>query len=509
MSKLTLLLTVILFSVTQLSFSQNNELPSFITDSLDSYITKTINEWQIPGIAIGIVKDGKVIYEKGFGVKKIGESDKVDNNTLFMIGSNTKAFTGTAMAMLEYEKKCSLNDKVIKWLPQFKMHDEWVTKNTNLTDILCHRLGFDTFQGDFMYFDSDLSDAQMFEKIGKVTPMYDFRTKWGYCNAGFFVAGEAIEAITGKEWGDFLQERIFTPLEMNNTFTKVNDIKISTNASVGHSFIDNKMSAIPYGGLDLLGPAASISSSVADMNHWTMALLDSGKHNGNIVIPQQAVNRTRKPESIVGQGGHAYNKNLFKLYGLGWNLSDYENVEIVSHTGGVHGYLTSVSLVPELNLGIVILTNTDQNWAFEALKWEIVDAFMDLPYRNYCGVWHNYFQNKFEHDSTNSVVLRDSINMNIKPELSLKKFAGSYSNEVYGKIELKNSKKHLTMTFEHHPNLTAKLEYIDNNRFLCTFSNTGHGVSILPFTVDKKDVLSFILSVSPNLEHTTYKFSKE
>lgn len=509
MKKISLLLTVILLTITQLTFSQNTPIPSFVTDSLDSYVANAMEQWQIPGIAIGIVKDGEVILEKGYGVKKLGSESNVDENTLFMIGSNTKAFTGTAIAMLEYDKKCSLNDKVAKWLPQFKMHDEWVTKNANLTDILCHRLGFETFQGDFMYFDSDFTDAEMFEIMGKVKPLYDFRTKWGYCNAGFFVAGEAIESITGKEWGSFMQEQIFTPLGMNNTFTKVNDIKIATNASKGHSFVNNKLEVIPYGGLDLLGPAASISSSIADMNNWTMALLDSGKHDGNIVIPQKAIERTRKAESIVRKGGHAYNKNQFKLYGLGWQLSDYEGIEIVSHTGGIHGFVTSVTMVPEVNLGVVVLTNTDQNWVYEALKWEIVDAFMELPYRDYCGNWNKYFQNSLTKDSTKNAILRDSVEIKIKTNLALKKFAGSYANEVYGKVELKNEKDYLFMTLEHHPEITGKLEYIGNNRFLCTYSQVGQGIQVFPFIINEKNVISFTLSVSGNLEFTTYEFIKD
>jgi len=508
MKKYSILLGLLLLLLPQLLKSQNTATPAFITDSIDNYINKTISMWQIPGLAIGIVKDGNIILEKGYGVSKLGEDNMVDKNTLFMIGSNTKAFTATALAMLEDDKKCSLNDKVVKWLPQFKMHDTWVTKNANLTDILCHRLGFETFQGDFMYFDSDLSDSAMFEKIGSIKPMYDFRTKWGYCNAGFFVAGKAIEAIAGKEWGAFLQERIFNPLQMNRTFTKVNDMRIVPNASTGHSFVNNTLKPIPYGGLDLLGPAASIGSCVADMDKWTMALLDSGKFENNVIIPQKTIERTRKPESIIGNGRHAYNKNIFKLYGLGWQLSDYEGIKMVSHTGGVHGYVTSVTLVPKYNLGIVILTNTDQNWAYEALKWVIVDAFMDLPYHDYCGNWHNYFQKKITKDSLQIQQWHDSASMSIKTTLALNKYAGNYTSNVYGKIELKAEKGYLLMTLEHHPELTGKLEHIGNNRFLCTYSNSAYGTKVLPFIIDGKKVKSFTLSVADNLEFTTYEFVK-
>ena len=153
------------------------ETPSFITDSLDNYVKRALEQWQIPGAAVLIVKDGKVVIEKGYGIKELGKDDKVDENTLFMIGSNTKAFTGTALAILEQEGKCKLDDKVIKYLPDFKMKNEWVTKELNLVDIVTHRMGLQTFQGDFMYWTSDLTSDEVIEKFGKLTPNYTFRTK--------------------------------------------------------------------------------------------------------------------------------------------------------------------------------------------------------------------------------------------------------------------------------------------------------------------------------------------
>ncbi len=288
------LISFLLFSVLLLVFNiktiaQDKTIPSFITDSLDNYIEDVIHDWNLPGLAIGVVKDGEIVVQKGYGFLSMDKQKPVDENTLFMIGSNTKAFTATSMAMLENDKKCSLNDPVTKWVPKFKMHDPWVTQHANLIDIMSHRLGFETFQGDFMYFDTDLTHDEMLEKIGSVTPKYDFRTKWGYCNAGFFVAGEAIKSISGMNWNEFVKQRILTPLKMTRTCTTVDEIKKSDNAATGHTIYDFKLRTIPYGGLDLLGPAGSISSCVKDMNHWTMTLLDSGKYEGRVIIPQQAI----------------------------------------------------------------------------------------------------------------------------------------------------------------------------------------------------------------------------
>ena len=191
-------------------FSQNIE-PSFVKDSIDNYINKALVEWKIPGVAVCVIKDGKVLLMKGYGVKEKGTNDKVDENTLFMIGSNSKAFTATALAMLEVEKKLSLDDKVQKWLPDFKLYDPWVAKEAMIRDLLCHRLGFETFQGDFMFFDSDLTTKEMRERFGKLKPLYGFRSKWGYTNAAFMTAGEIIPKVTGQSWAAYLKEKIFTP----------------------------------------------------------------------------------------------------------------------------------------------------------------------------------------------------------------------------------------------------------------------------------------------------------
>ncbi|MGD9993505.1 MAG: serine hydrolase [Salinivirgaceae bacterium] len=490
-------------------FSQTSEIPAFIADSLEQYINKALEAWNIPGVAVGIVKDGQVILEKGFGVKQLGSPNPVDENTLFMIGSNTKAFVGTAMALMEHEKVWSLNDKVIHWVPEFRMADAWVTQQATLTDIVSHRMGFETFQGDFMYFDSDLSDAQMFDKIGSVPPLYDFRAKWGYCNAGYFVAGKAIEKATGKPWDHYLKERIFSPLQMHRTFTRVADIANDANASKPHSFVNYELAEIPYGGLDLLGPAASMSAGIADLNRWTMALLDSGRMEGKTVLPQKVIDRSRKPESLIGNGRHVFNKNLFRLYALGWNLMDYEGKKVVSHTGAVHGFLSSVTLVPELNLGVVVVTNTEQNYFYEALKWEIVDAFMELPYRNYSDLYLNFFLRNLNKEKADVEAWRDSVALEQKPAVKLSAFTGTYLSPVYGKGVIKTQGKHLELTLEHHKNLQVKLEHMGQNRFLATYSNPLDGIKVFPFTLENGMVKSFVLSVNERLEFTTYTFIKQ
>lgn len=496
------------FFISNHCFSQTDSLPSFVKDSLDIYVNRALTEWQIPGVSVCIVKNGKLVWMKGYGVKEMGTADKVDENTLFMIGSNSKAFTATALAILDADKKLSLDDKVQKWLPDFKLYDPWVAKEANIRDLLCHRLGFETFQGDFMFFDSDLTTAQMREKFGKLKPMYSFRSKWGYTNAAFMTAGEIIPKVTGKTWAEFLKEKIFTPLGMNNTLALSKDIPLAANKATAHTVVMGELKKVAYGKIDALAPAGSISSSVNDMSKWVMALLNNGKVDGKEIISAKAIAETRTPQSILGNGGHMFNKAHFSLYGLGWMLEEYAGKKIVSHTGGVNGFVTSVCLIPEEKLGIVVLTNTDANSFFEALRNEIEDAYLGLPYRNYSKVYRSYQWADEEQKMKEWKEIHDSIALNPTTELPLTAYAGEYMHNIYGKMNIKLENAKLIMRFEHHKGRYGTMEPLGGNRFFCTYNDPLYGMKKLEFTVANKKVKSLTVKVADFVEFTPYEFIK-
>ena len=498
---------LLLFFTCQFLHAQNN-IPVFVKDSLDIYVQRGLERWQLPGVAVCIVKDGEVVISKGFGLKDIGKNEKVDENTLFMIGSNTKAFTGTLLALLENEEKCQLSDKVQRWLPDFQMNDPWIAKEMNLVDIVSHRMGFETFQGDFMYWTSDLTDDGVIEKFGKLKSLYGFREKYGYTNAGYAVAGKVIERISGLTWSDYLKTKILEPLKMNRTIPLSDELASMTNIALPHTTIDGKTVVIPIPQIDNMAPCGSISSSVNDMSKWLIAQLDSGKFEGNEVIPFSVINQTRKPATIVGRTRHPFNKTHFNLYGLGWGLQDYENREIVSHTGGVNGFVTSVTLIPAENLGIVVLTNTDQNPFFMSLRWEIIDAYLGLPYRDY----DNYFYERQVKAKTNEEnrfkELKDSVDMKLAPVLSLKEFAGRYEHEIYGYLDLTEKDGFLEMKLQHHSKLIGKLESLGGTRFLSTYNDPIFGYKPVEFKVENGKISGFTLSVHEFIEMTTYDFIK-
>ncbi len=488
--------------------AQTDSLPSFAKDSMDSYINKALVDWEIPGAAVCIVKDGKVVLMKGYGVKEKGGSDKVDENTLFMIGSNSKAFTATALAMLDNDKKLSLDDKVTKWIPQFKLDNKAAGEQAIIRDMLSHRIGFRTFQGDFTYWTSNLSRKEVIEKMGYIKAEYPFRTTWGYTNAGFVVAGEMIPKASGMQWEDFMKQKIFTPLGMNRTLALSRDFPNATNKCSAHTIANGQLIKIPFCQIDNLAAAGSIGSSVNDMSHWVIAQLNKGRYNDQQAIPAAAIAQTWLPHSILGNGGHVFNTGHFSLYGLGWFLEEYCGKKIVSHTGGVNGFVTSVTLLPEEKLGIVVLTNTDQNAFYEALKWEIADAYLGKPYRNYSKTYLDFSNQRKKGTETTEKKMADSVALRLNPSLPLSNYTGTYFNGVYGTMNVLQEAGELKMKFSHHPQMYARLEAIGDNRFYATFTDPEFSKAVFPFTVRDGKVTSVTVKVADFIEYGAYEFKK-
>ncbi|GAA4100315.1 serine hydrolase [Mucilaginibacter panaciglaebae] len=501
------LLCCILLS--NLTYAQDVNRTAFIKDSIDVYINRAMTNWRIPGVAVCIIKDNHIVLMKGYGVKELGIPAKVDENTLFMIGSNTKAFTATAMAMLQEQKKLSLDDNVSKYLPWFKLENKDATNQLIIRDLLCHRIGFKTFQGDFTFYNSNLSRLQVMEKLGQIKATYPFRTKWGYTNSAFLTAGEIIPKVSGKSWEAYLKDNIFAPLGMTNTLALTADMPKSFNRTVPHTLIDERLSAVPYGQLDNMAAAMSICSSVNDMSKWVMAQLNSGKVGARQVIPENAILATRQPQDYVGSIRHVNGETNYELYGLGWFLQDYAGHRIVMHDGGVTGYVSSVTLVPQDHLGIVILTNTDENSFYEALRWEIMDAYFKLPYQNYSDKYLASYKASASNDQAVIKKLRDSVMMNLQPAQPVSAYLGRYHNDLYGDMTITQGEGNsLEARFEHHPKMFVKMQPVGGNRFFATFSDPIYGKTVFPFTVQAGRITSVRVKVADFVEQDPYNFKK-
>jgi len=266
---------------------------------------------------------------------------------------------------------------------------------------------------------------------------------------------------------------------------------------------------VPFGRLENMAPAGSISSSAADLSHWMLMQLDSGRYEGRRIVPYAAIAQTRTPASILGNGGSLFNRGHFALYGLGWFLEEYEGRKIVSHTGGVNGFVTSVTLVPEEKLGIVVLTNTDANSFYEALKWELMDAFLGLPYRNYSQVYLGFAQRQEDAAAKWLSQKKDTVALHLPASVPVTALAGRYRHPVYGTMEIKMENGNPVARFAHHKGRFAVLESLGGNRYLASINDPLYGTKVWPFTIVNGKVQSVTVTVADFVEFTPYEFIKE
>jgi CubicO group peptidase (beta-lactamase class C family) len=490
-------------------FEFPEKTPGFIMDSLDSYIQRGMKQWQIPGLAIAVVKDGYAVISKGYGVNEFGKEVKVDENTLFIIASNSKLFTGTSIAKLDFEKKLSLNDKVTQYIPWFKLYDSNATKMANVRDMLCHRLGTKTFQGDFTFWDSDLPKDSIVWKMRYLKPPGEFRQDYGYCNSGFLVAGQILEKVTGQTWENYVQQNILTPLGMTNTYMNTAGLANRTNVAAPHNNLYTSITRIPFDNVDNLGPATSMVSNVKDLTHWLMFQLDSGRYEGKQIIPWQVLQKTRDANILTGSRKSSAFPTHFRAYGLGLFMTDYAGRQVYWHTGGAFGHVTNVCFVPEEKLGITILTNNDNQSFFEALRYQILDAYMNLPYTDRSKYQYGFFMQGKKSTDDELAKLKARVDKKNAPEIRPEEYTGEYFNTLYGKITISKNGAMLICRFQHHPDLIGYMDYMDNNEFRITYSNIGYGIYPAKFTLKEGKPVFVEIKANDFVESDAYLFVKD
>ncbi len=500
---------------------QASAQPAFVSDSLDQYVKREMQRWQVPGLAIAIVKDGKVVVTKGYGIKNAfapskgkdavtAENNAVNEFTQFQIASNSKAFTGTAIAMLDYEKKLSLDAKVTKYMPWYRLYEPTSTELCTIRDLLTHRIGLGTFQGDFLNWGSTLSRKEIIEGMARTKPVNQFRYKYGYCNAGYITAGEIIPIVANISWDEYLEKNFFSPLGMTHTNTSYQMMLNDANACKPHTLYRGGLKVMTLTNIDNMGPSASINSCVADMAKWLLMQLDSGRYNGKQVVPFKVLQETRKSQMVSNDfNSRLFPSKHFANYGLGWNSHDYQGKRVWEHSGGANGFVTKTEFIPEANLGVIVYTNSDANSLYDALVKQIIEAYLNVPYRNMSEI---YFNRSAPVNAAEKKDLDSLINLaskNTSTPIALAKFVGSYKNSVYGKMDMRLEKGRLNMYFEHHPNNIGNLAYLGNDQFLCTYSDITNGIEVLPVTIENGEVKSISVKVNDFIDYERYEFVKE
>ncbi len=472
---------LLLFTGSVSAFAQNAPLQGF-----DDYVNKAIKDWEVPGAAIAIIKDDKVVFAKGYGVRELGKPDKVDENTMFAIGSSSKAFTSAAIAMLVDDGKLKWDDHATKYLPGFQLFDPYVTREMTVRDLLSHRIGLE--RGDQLWYATDYSRDDILRRIRFLQPSSSMRSKFGYQNIMFLAAGQIVPSVTTKSWDDFLNERIFTPLGMKDTNTSIRLLKGKADVAAPHQMIDDKVQPVPYRMIDNIGPAGSINSNVVDMAQWVRLQLNNGKFDGKQLISAASINEMHSPQTIIpleGQMKVMYPEAHFLNYGMGWFLSDFRGRKLVEHGGAIDGMRAEVALMPEENLGLVILTNRGGTILPQPLSYKIFDAFLGTKEpKDWSAEMLKTMKSLEAQGKTAAAKMEAARIKGTSPSLDLEKYAGDYTSEMYGdvKIALENGK----LMAKFGPNFTGEMAHWHYDVFQVVWQDKVEGKAFLSFRLNQQ-----------------------
>lgn len=431
---LPLILSFIVIAASAQNKKQNlqNNLTAF-----DSYVQKAMQTWQVPGLAVAIVKDNEIVFSKGYGVREVGTDKKVNTKTYFSCASTTKAMTAMCMAILADQGKVQWTDPVIKYLPKFQLNDPFVTRELTIRDLFLHNSGVGNT--DYLWGDNNLSPDEILAKMYLVKPAYSFRSSFIYQNIFYLVAGKVIEKISGKPWNIFVKENIFDPLGMQHTKATFKEVK-DENHAMPHFLIDDKVTVIEKDTADAIAPAGSVLSCADDIALWMKCMIDSSKYTGGRLVKPATWTYLLKPQTIVTESEfyptQIITKPNFTTYAMGWFQQDYKGYKLNFHTGSLAGETAIHAQLPDRKFGIFVFGNLDHAELRHALVFKAIDLFelggqMD---------WSTAFKKLY--DSLNTVGKQsDAANtpvqiLNTKPSLSLESYAGTYQDELYGTIQI-------------------------------------------------------------------------
>ncbi len=462
---------------------------------LDKYFSQALQDWDVPGAAIAIVKDDKIIFSRGYGVRELGKSDPVTDKTHFAIGSSSKAFTSAALAMLVDEGKLDWDDPVTKYLPNFQLFDPSVTREIKVRDLLTHRIGI--ARADYIWGISQFDRDEVLYRTRFVKQADSFRYKYGYNNLMFLAAGQLIPAITGKSWDDFVIDRIFKPLGMNSSNTSTDAFHKDQNVATPHEWDEGKVKPASWRNIDNVGPAGSINSSVLEMAEWLRLQLGSGTHNGKKLLSTDVIDEMHSPQTVIPKGKWLSSmspvnhimvpESHFFAYGLAWFLQDYKGYKLVHHGGSIDGMRAMVGMIPELNLGIVILSNIRPNSFPETMMFKTYDHFIGIDGRDWSDDVLSAVKPMREKALAAAQKAKDSRVKGTKPSLANEEYAGRYYDCIVGEGEVSFKKGQLSFQ---SPLLSGPMDHWHYDSFQLSWKDIRAGgtpaKSLVTFTLNAK-----------------------
>ena len=446
---------------------------------MDELIQKTLKTFDVPGISVGVIKDGQVVYAKGMGVKSLNSQLPMKKETLVGIASNSKAFTCVALGMLVDEGKLSWDDKVSKHIPEFQMYDPYVSQEITIRDLVTHRAGLGLGQGDLMFFPEggSLSIKDIVYNVRYLKPKNAFRTTLDYNNIMFIVAGEVISRISGLSWAEFIEQRIMKPVGMTASYGSYNRAAKADKISA-HAPVDGKIVEIPHDWNETANAAGGIMSNIPDMLTWANFVMNgfTTKDGKKLLSDKQARELwTLQISSPVG-ANNPYDSKFYG-YGLGWFLTDVRGKLQVQHSGGLIGTVTHFTLIPELKLGIVVLTNQQSGAAFTAITNTVKDAYIGGEARD----WVTYYGERqkkadayYHKQKTEAYAKAAAFAKDKNAQLKDEQFVGSYKDVWFGEVKVLRENGKLRLVCQTSPRLKGDLSPYSKNSFIIKWDDRSY-----------------------------------
>ncbi|MCX6223417.1 MAG: serine hydrolase [Bacteroidia bacterium] len=447
---------------------------------IDQLVESTLRTFDVPGIAVAIVKDGRMVFAKGYGVRSLQTGKPVDEHTLFGIASNTKAFTATALGMLIDEGKLNWDDKVIDYIPEFRLYNPYVTQDFTIRDLLCHRSGMGLGAGDLMIWPdgSDFTRSDIIHNLRYLKQVSPFRSKYDYDNNLYIVAGEVIAHVSEMSWEDFIQKHILEPLNMKETAPSFVRLKDTSDVIAAHGMVNGKVQVIERTKSELMNAAGGIYSSVYDLSRWVIMQLNNGAfgpESKTPLISKKIQKDLWTPQTLIGVNTSPPYNSHFAAYGLGFRLSDVKGYLEVSHTGGLAGMVTQITMFPELNLGIIVLTNQQVGASFGAITNQIKDSYLGITGMD----WVKIFSERVKKGEEEAAKVTSQVWADIakqqasgsafKPDPAV--YTGTYSDSWFGEIFIELKEGRLWFRAKRSPGLTGELIYYQGQTFIAKWND--------------------------------------
>jgi len=436
--------------------SAKKKTPEAYLKGLDEFITEKMEEWKVPGLAISVIQDGRLVYSKGFGFRDVEQNLPVTPQTLFAIGSCSKAFTAVTMGILVDEGQLEWDKPLKEYLPTFKLKDTFATERMTPRDLVCHRSGLP--RHDAMWYNSSASRKELFDRLPYLEPSKDFRTTFQYQNLMFMTAGYLVGQIAGTSWERFVRNRIFMPLGMTNSNFSVNDSQKAPDFALPYMEKDDKIMKIPFRNIDTVGPAGSINSNVTDMANWVLLNLNKGKIGDQQVISESSLKEIHSPQMISSKS-YRYNESFYSMYGMGWMISSYRGHLRLVHGGGIDGFTAQVILLPRDNIGMVILTNRGGTALPPIISNNVTDRLLGLDQID----WNSRIKKQVEEgekDAEKAKKEKDKDRkLNTKPSHPLEDYAGDYEHPGYGVISIVKKDDQMTAEYNSIPFTASHYHY--------------------------------------------------